>query len=477
MELKKKAISSVKWVTAATVINNGIQLLLVTILARYLSPVDFGLMALVQVVVEFSSYFIDMGFNNIIIYKQDISRRQLSSLYWLNIFTGIIIFLIIFVISPWLSVFYKAPELEPLLNLVGITFILIPIGQQHKTILQKELKFDIISRVDILSRTISGILAIALGIKGFGVYSLAIMVISNSFISSIVFLIIGLKTNKPDFVFSHNELKSLYSFGMFQLGERTLNYFSGQFDTIIIGKILGPHSLGIYTIAKNLVMKPQQIINPIVTRVAFPIMAKFQNDTEKLKKTYISTTNYLASINFPLHLSIAILAEPLTILLFGKQWIEAVVIVKILALFAMIRSVYNPVGSLLLAKGRADLGFYWILSYTAITPIIIFTSSLFGLIGVSFGQLFLFLILLYPFYLVLIKRLIGAKFWEYHSALVTPLLISITACILPYFLNFYLNGYIIQIVVTTIVLGLIYLLISYKFNKNLIIMIKDFGAL
>ncbi|MGE5457998.1 MAG: MOP flippase family protein, partial [Methanococcaceae archaeon] len=471
-ELKKQAISGVKWVTVATVINNGLQFLLITILARFLSKSDFGLMALVQIVIEFSSYFIDMGFSNIIIHKQNISNRQLSSLYWLNIVTGIVIFGIIFILSPLLAAFYKSPELKPLLNFVAVTFIIIPIGQQHKTLLQKEMKFDVISKIDIISRTVSIVTAIFLGIKGYGVYSLVTMVIVNSLISSGLFLFAGLKNHKPNFVLSHTDLKGLYSFGMFQLGERTLNYFAGQFDTIIIGKLLGTSALGVYTIAKNLVMKPQQIVNPIVTRVAFPMMAKVQDNLPLLRKTYISTNNYLCSINFPLHLGIFILAEPLTLLLFGKSWTAAIILVKILSIFAMLRSVYNPIGSLLLAKGRADLGFYWVVAFTIITPPTILAGGLFGLTGVCYAQVILMLITVYPFYFFLIRNLIGARFMEFEISVILPLIIAIAASLVPFLIEPYLHNYFLKIIAVSLSGIIIYVALSLKFNKDFLNILK-----
>lgn len=477
MELKQKAITGVKWVSFATAANNGLQFLLVVILARYLSKTDFGLMALVQVVIEFSSYFIDMGFSNIIIHKQDISHRQLSSLYWLNVITGIVIFLIIISVSPFIAGFYKSPELRPLLNIVAVTFVIIPFGQQHKTLFQKELKFEVISKIEVLSRSISIITAIYMGIVGFRVYSLAAMVIINSLTSTGLLLYAGLKNHKPGFIISHKELKGLYSFGIFQLGERTLNYFSGQIDTLLIGKLLGTQALGIYTVAKNLVMKPQQIINPIITRVSFPAMAKVQNDIPLLRRTYISTTSYLASINFPVHMAIIILAEPLIYYLFGPNWNAAIILVRILAVFAMLRSVFNPIGSLLLAKGRADLGFYWVIFFTLITIPTIYIGGLMGLIDVCYAQVILMLITFFPFYVILIKPLIKAKIWEYHSAILRPMLLSTAACIVPFLLSVCFHNFIVKITFVSLTGLIIYYLLSIRFNKEFISLMRNFMKL
>ena len=474
MELKQKAISGVKWVTVSTVVNNILQLILISILARFLSPADFGLMALVNVVIEFSSYFIDAGFSNIIIHKQDINRKQLSSIYWLSIATGIFIYLIIFVLSPLLSSFYGEKELEPLLKLVAITFLIIPFGQQHKSLFQKELKFNTIATIEIISRSISFIVGVSAAINGFGVYSLALMVLSNSLASTILLFFRGIRNFKPSFSFSHVEIRNFYSFGLYQLGERTLNYFASQIDTIIIGKLLGTNQLGIYTIAKNLIMKPAQIINPIVTKVAFPTMAKVQNNIDSLKKIYLNTIRYLSSVNFPIYIGIAIMAEPLTVILFGNKWIGAIILIKVLAFFGMIRSVFNPIGSLLLARGRADLGFFWNVYSSITSAIIIFIGSFWGLLGISLAQSLALIVLSIPFYFSLIKKMIRAEYWEYHSAIVIPLLISLVAGIIPFILEYLINGLIFKIITVGISGIVIYYFLTLKYNRVFLSIIKSF---
>ncbi len=161
----------------------------------------------------------------------------------------------------------------------------------------------------------------------------------------------GLKEYKPSFVFKVGKIKEFLSFGAYQMGEKSINYFNSQVDTILIGKLLGMEALGIYSIAKQLIMRPAQVINPIITKVTFPTMAKVQEDTERLKKIYLKTMNYLSSINFPIYAFLFVMAPDLVPLIFGDKWYEAIVIVQILSIYGAIRST----GSLLLA----NWGFYW----------------------------------------------------------------------------------------------------------------------
>ena len=229
------------------------------------------------------------------------------------------------------------------------------------------------------------------------------------------------------------------------MGERSINYFNSQFDTILIGKLLGTEALGIYTIAKNLVMKPAQIINPIITKVTFPIMAKIQNDTKQLKNIYLKTINYLCSVNFSIYMAIAVLAEPLVLLLFGDNWLESVVILQILSFYFMFRSIGNPIGSLQLAKGRADLGFYWNLGLFLLVPLAIYLGSFFGLVGVAFALLVLQIFLNFPNWFFMVRPLCGARFKEYFVQIILPLSIACISAGLSAIFIFYIGDIVLKI--------------------------------
>lgn len=425
MSLKAQAIHGVKWTTLSTVVTTLMQLLQLAVLARFLSPSDFGLMALVMVVIGFSQAFMDMGISNAIIHRQEISHVQLSSLYWLNIASGIVLFGIVVLVSPWIALFYHEPRLTELVMLMGISFVFVAIGNQHRTLCQKELMFNTMAKVEIFTVMVSTSVAIFMAINGYGVYSMVWGALINAALSSLLFLGIGLKTHRPSFVYRYSELSGFLSFGMYQMGEKTINYFNSQIDILLIGKLLGTEALGIYSIAKQLVMRPAQLINPTITRVTFPMMAKVQNDIPALKKMYLKTIGYLAWINFPIYMLLALLAPWLVPLLFGAQWNEAIMIVQILSLYAAFRSTGNPIGSLMLARGRANLGFYWNLGLFFFVPIGIYISSHWGLIGVSWGLVIIMITLMIPNWYFLVRPLCGAGFIEYFKCMIPNLSIVI----------------------------------------------------
>jgi O-antigen/teichoic acid export membrane protein len=432
MSLKKQAISGVKWTSLSSILVAVIQLIQLAVLAHYLNASDFGLMAIVSVIIGFSALFMDMGISASIIHKQDITHIQLSSLYWLNIAAGLLLFILVYLSAPYVAAFYNESELVPLVRLLALTFVLSAVGNQYAILLQKSLRFALIAKINILSVFGAFILSVLLAANGFGVYALVYGTISNIVVSTLLNVLIGIKEHRPALCYSHTEIRPMISFGMYQMGERAINYFNSQFDVILIGKLLGTEALGIYSIAKNLAMRPAMIINPVITRVAFPVMAKVQDDIPRLKGIYLRTINYLSSINFPIYLLIALLAEPIIYLFFSEKWEGSIVILQILALYYAIRSTGNPVGSLQLARGRADLGFYWNLGIFFVTPVILYIGSRWGLEGTAYSLLFSGIFLTVQGWYFLVLPLCEAGFTEYFTQILRPLCITVVSGMVAY---------------------------------------------
>ncbi len=173
-----------------------------------------------------------------------------------------------------------------------------PFGQQFMVLWQKELRFKEIARIDIINKFITLIVTVWFAYAGYGVYSLVYGAIAGSIVQTAQFIELGFKKHKPRLIFKLSDIKEFLNFGAYQMGERTINYFNYQLDTILIGKLLGMEALGIYNIAKSLIMKPAMVFNPIITKVTFPAMAKIQDDIVRLKEVYLKTINYLSSVNF-----------------------------------------------------------------------------------------------------------------------------------------------------------------------------------
>ena len=182
---------------------------------------------------------------------------------------------------------------------------------------------------------------------------------------------------------------------------------------MIVGKFFGSDILGGYSLAKQLVVRPGKMINPVLTRVGAPVLAKFQGSIEMLRRNYLKLINLVAAINVPIYLGILILAPILVDVLYGENYAEIVNLVRILAVYMMVTSVLNPVGSLVVATGRTDLEFFWNLFTLPFVPVAIIVGSQFSIEAVAMGMLLVMIILFVPFWWFLIKKMIAVDFATY----------------------------------------------------------------
>jgi O-antigen/teichoic acid export membrane protein len=424
VSLKQKAVSGVKWSGFSMGAVTALQFITVAVLARLLSPSDFGLMGMIMVVVGFAQAFADMGLSNAVIYRQDVTDKHLFSFFWLNICIGIIIFLFILTLRPIISGYFQEELLNDYLIYSAFIFLITPLGQIFTTLLRKELRFKILSKIEIFSTLVYSVTAIILAALGYGVLSLVFGQLVRS-IFQVVFLFFVFKNEwLPRFYFNLHEIKSYLAFGGFQMGERAVNYLSANIDYIIIGRFLGPVALGYYTLAYNIMIFPLTKINPIITRVAFPAFSKVQSDNAKIQKGYCKILKYISTITFPMIIGMMLVASEFIPLVYGEKWTPTISILQIFCIVGIFKSLGNPMGAVLLSKGRADIGFYWNIFVVFCVCIAVLIGVQWGVVGVAWAILFLQI----PFFSIIqpvVNRIISMNFKQYFNSLKTSFFCSL----------------------------------------------------
>jgi PST family polysaccharide transporter/teichuronic acid exporter len=413
LSIRNKAIKGVKWTTLSTVFIAVASIIKLSILARYLDKEAFGLMALVNVVLGFMNLFMDLGLATAILHFQNMTKKEYASLYWTNILMSLMLFLILVAISPFIAGFYQEPELGFILILMSLSVLIAAIGRQFKTIEQKELNFKTISIIEISSTVASLILAIILALLDFGVYALVLSALCYYLITNLAFFIRGVVKNGLLFHLKFKETRKFLKIGIYQMGGQTLNYFNKDLDILIIGKLLGSEVLGGYSLAKQLVARPAMIINPILMKVLSPTLSKYQDNPEELKSKYLKTNRSLTTVNFFAYLGIVIFASFIVDLLYGDTFSHIVPLVQLLSIYMFIRSVFNPVGSLVVATGRTDLAFKMNIISTIFMPIFIVVGSLYGVNGIAIGLSIYMFLMIYPSWKLFIQKMIAVSFKEY----------------------------------------------------------------
>ncbi len=319
------------------------------------------------------------------------AQQALSSLYWLNVFAGAAVFLLTIAATPVVVTFFDEPRLEVLLPCVALLFLITPFGQLFQLLLQKELKFRDLALVEILSVIVGAVVAIGCAYRGLGgLLPWPLRQIGIACFTTVSLAMIVWRQWRPTFLFRTAAIRPYIRFGLFQLGDRGLNFLAARVDQIVIGAILGAGTLGIYNFAWNLAIMPVTRISPILTRIAFPVFAKVQLENERLKRGYLLMVGLLTTTNAPILVGGAAVASTLVPLALGPKWISVVPVLQVLAFVGLSRSIGNPIGSLLLSKGRPDLAFRFTACVVIVQiPAVYLGARIGGIAGVAWTVLVL----------------------------------------------------------------------------------------
>lgn len=429
MGLFSLTLKGVKWTALNSVLKAVIQLARVIILTKLLSPRDYGIMAMVLVVTSFSRLFLDVGISSAIIYKKNISDKELTSLYWINVFFGIFVFVVVYSLSDIFSLYiFTEKILSEILKIVAFVFILNGFATQFKALLRKNLKFKILAIFSITSLVIGFIVTLILAFRGFGVYSLVIGYITESTLNSFLIVAFGLKIQKPKLNFSLSGIKPYFKFGLFQFSTRIVSTLGSQGDKILIGAFLSTETLGLYTVTKTLIQKPTQFIKNIFNQMAFPVLTSIK-DNDQLRKWSISAFIITFIIISPFLLLSIVFPESVLNILYGTKWMTAAPYLSLLSILFSIQLLRTSFGPLLLSKGKVRTEFKIIFFET------LFTLCFFG-IFLQFSLAYALYVLIFlevfvkqtiRFHLIM-KPILNHSFKGYFKILFktfTPLLFSI----------------------------------------------------
>lgn len=394
MSLNKLIATSVKWSAVSMFGRQGTQFLATVVLARLLSPSDFGLLGMAMVIIGFVTLFKDLGIVSVIIQRKHVSDDLQSSLFWVTTVSGVVMAAIIVISAGLVGRYYHEPKITPILQVLSISFVLSALGAFQQAILEKDLGFKKLARVEIASIALGAVVAIVSALRGFGVWSLVAQVTVTS-LTTTVLLWIG-SVWRPRLVFLWSEVISIKQYSLNLVGFNVFNYFARNTDSLLIGRFLGSQSLGLYSLAYRTMFFPLQAISDVIGRVMFPIYAGIQDDDAMIRHYYLKVTATIASITFPMMMAAIVLAEPFVLTVLGNQWTEIVPLISILAPAGMTQSIITAVGAIYLSKGRTDLLFRWgMLSGVAVIVAIIIGLN-WGITGVGISYALVTFLLAYP---------------------------------------------------------------------------------
>ncbi|MCL1933211.1 MAG: lipopolysaccharide biosynthesis protein [Candidatus Azobacteroides sp.] len=353
MSLKQKAVSGIFWSSIERFSVQGVQFVLGIIMARLLLPADYGLIGMLAIFLAVSQSFIDSGFSNALIRKQNRTETDFSTVFYFNIVVGLVFYFILFFTSPYIAAFYNAPILESLTKVVAVNVFIgsLTIVQRAKFTINVDFKTQ--TKASLLSVIVSGIIGIGMAYRGFGVWALAVQSVTAGCIDMIALWIYSRWV--PQKIFSVSSFKEMFSYGSKLLMSGLIDTTYKNIYTIVIGKKFSKVDLGYYTRADNYTQFPSSNITGILQRVTFPILSSLQDNDEKLKEAYRKFLRLSAFIIFPLMIGLFAVADPLIQLLLTDKWIGAVMLLQILCLSQMWYPIHAINLNLLQVKGSSDL--------------------------------------------------------------------------------------------------------------------------
>ncbi len=447
------------------------QIAQLAVLGRLLIVSDFGLMTTVMVVIGFAQAFADMGLSNAIIYRRDATKNQLSSLYWLNILGGVILCALVLLAAPVIARFYRDSRLVVLICWAALNFLISPFGQQFQVLLERDFAFKLIAVIESFSMAVGVVLSIILAYAGWGVYALVWGQLATAFLRAGLFASNGWAHSRPGFRFRFDDLRGFLGFGTYQLAERTINYFAGNIDKLLIGRLFGLYAMGYYNVAYTLMVRPKTALNPIVTRVAFPVLSAIKNDDDRLCRGYLRVIRLISFTNFPIYGAMFALAYPLVMVIVGPKWAEAVPILQVLVWIGASQSLGNPINSLLLSKGRADLGFWLNVIVLVLYGAAVWIGSRWGVAGVAWSILACELAVVQPAEYVLRWLLVGMRVGPYTLAFIPSLVNALAASVVCLEFDRLLEsqGYGLRLVAGLLVYFVIYGLLAWFFQRPFVV--------
>lgn len=363
-------------------------------LATLLAPKDFGLIAIIAVVFELSNVLVNAGFTQALIRAKTISDRELSTAFWGNLGIAAAVYLAVFLVSGQIAEFFGEPILELMVQVLGIGIVVSSFRIVQTAILSRQMDFRSQMVATTVGTIISGLVAIAMAYKGFGVWSLVAQMLTSQIVAT---GILWFSTRwVPLFVFDRSTFRHLFDFGKFLVITNVLNVAFKNSYALVIAKLFSPELTGLYYFATKLSNLAAQQLTGALQKSSFPALSTLQDDNRQLRHKYRQIIQLTMFVMAPIMLIFIGLAAPVFELLFDERWKDAVIYTQLLCVVGLLYPVHSLNINVLMVKGRSDLNLKLNLVKKGIQISILVASIPFGVLGIVIGQVIGSIISLVP---------------------------------------------------------------------------------
>lgn len=465
-----KVFSGVIWASVQRFGTMIISFVTNIVLARLLTPDDFGTIGMLLLFLAIANTFVDSGFGSALIQKKDATQTDFSTVFYINLALSLAIYAVLFFGAPWVASFYEVDILNPLLRVQGLVLILNGFCIVQTALLRKKMDFRKLSICNLVGNAVGSMVGILAALYGYGVWSLVIRALTVSLVTSVFLWIVG--NWKPLWVFSKKSFNELFGFGGFMLLSSILTTITNNVQTLIIGKMFQKSTLGHYTQARQLRNIASDSISSIIGQVLYPEFSNNQNDNKALEQRQNFSIQAISFFTIALMAICILVAKPLILLLYGEKWLECVPYFQLLCIGGCFVSLQDVNYNVVAAKGKSKILFYCnLIKAICFCLLLIVGAIIWGIYGLLLAMI-VYSISAYLAFAALACYYLKCNIWGQISKLIQTL----TLAIIPFGITFYISRLFLEdvpnIIAIAIVLGvflMLYLCLSYA-TKNAVLL-------
>lgn len=459
--LKGKTVRGVVWSSIERFSVQGVQFLVMLLIAKFLTPADFGLVGMLAIFLAVAQSLIDSGFSQALIRKQDRTERDNSTVFYFNIVASALLYALLYVSAPWVADFYKEPQLCLLMRVLCLVVVINSFAVVQRAIYTATINFKIQAKASFTAALLSGGVGICLAMSGYGVWTLVWQQLLNAGINTL--LLWGFSHWRPRLLYSWQSFCELFTFGFKLMLSGLLDTLYMNMYSLVIGKVFAPTSLGFYMQAQHFVQLPSSNITGILQRVTYPMLCMLQDDDDRLRKEYRQLLRLSAFIVFPLMCGLAGVSYPLVEFVLGEEWLFVAALIIPLCFSRMWYPIHAINLNLLQVKGRSDLFLRLEIIKKTIGVLVLVISLPFGLKFMCYSGIAtsLMALMINTYYT---GRLLHWGFWMQMRDLYATLVLSVGMFALVFGIVSMFSSVYLQLSVGTFIGAVFFIGVAYIFN-------------
>lgn len=354
MGLKNKAVHSLGWSFVDNIVNQGLRFLIGLVLARLVTPHEYGLVGLALIFVTLFESLVDGGFSSALIQKKDAREEDYSTAFFINLLVSTLLYVTIFLLSPFFSSFFNnEEEVLPLVRVLALLLVIDAFMLVPKARLTKNLELKILTKISCLASLVAGVVGIIMAFMGYGAWALVGQMLTRHGCNS--FCILAVSEKSPLGKWSKESFNSLFSFGSKLLISDIINSIYNQLYRIVIGKFYSASTLGQFTRAMQFSELFSVMLSQVIQKVSFPSFAKVQNEEERMVRAVRLLVRYTSFMDLTCMLSLAAISKSMVLVLIGEKWLESIPYLQLLCLNMLFLPLHGINTDIIKAKGRSDI--------------------------------------------------------------------------------------------------------------------------